>query len=119
MVEIRTRLVSWCFEPSRPQRITLGMNTNFTRSQSYSFTSHHITSHVFFLLLFFSQYIFHGHSTREPASSKVTYSILRAYTGTSVSQSQHRKKIGRSFGKNGSAIDRVGEGENTSAEGNP
>ena len=33
-----------------------------------------------------------GHSTREPVSSRVTYFILRAYTGTCVSHSQHRKK---------------------------
>ena len=38
--------------------------------------------------------IFRGHSTREPAASRVTYFILRAYTGTGVSQSQHRKKSG-------------------------
>ena len=30
-------LVSWCFEPSQPQRITSGLNTNFTLSPSYSF----------------------------------------------------------------------------------
>ena len=39
-------------------------------------------------------------STREPASSRVTYFILRAYTGTRVSHSEHRKKIGKRFGKN-------------------
>ena len=30
----------------------------------------------------------------------MTYFIFRAYTGTGVSHSQHRKKIGRGFGKN-------------------
>ena len=35
-----------------------------------------------------------------PASSRVTCFILRAYTGTGLSHSQHRKKIGRGFGKN-------------------
>ena len=30
-------LVSWCFEPSQPQRITSGLNTNFTLSPGYSF----------------------------------------------------------------------------------
>ena len=34
------QLVSWCFKPSQPQRITSGLNTNFTITQSY-FTSHH------------------------------------------------------------------------------
>ncbi|WP_419635634.1 hypothetical protein, partial [Thiolapillus sp.] len=50
--------------------------------------SHHTTSHVF------SLFIFRGHSTREPASNRVTYFILRAYTGSGVSHSQHRKKLG-------------------------
>ena len=30
----------------------------------------------------------------------MTYFILRVYTGTGVSHSQHRKEIGRGFGKN-------------------
>ena len=34
------------------------------------------------------------------ASSRVTYFILRVYTGTGVSHSQCRKKIRRGFGKN-------------------
>ena len=29
-------LVSWCFEPSQPQRITSGLNTNFTLYPSHS-----------------------------------------------------------------------------------
>ena len=41
---------------------------------------------------FFSLFIFRGHSAREPASSMVTYFILRAYTGKVVSHSQHTKK---------------------------
>ena len=45
---------------------------------------------MFFLNLF----IFCGHSTREPVSSRLTYFILRAYTGT--------EKIGGGFGKNAS-----------------
>ena len=32
-----SKLVSWCFEPSQPQRITSGLNTNFTLTPSYSF----------------------------------------------------------------------------------
>ena len=35
----------------------------------------------------------------EPASSKVTYFILRAYTGTRVSHGQHRKKSGEILGE--------------------
>ena len=84
----RVWLVSWCFEPSQPQRIPSGLKTNFTLSPSHSF---HKSS--FHKLCFLSLFIFHGHSTREPASSRETYFILRAYTGTGVSHSQHRKKI--------------------------
>ena len=39
--------------------------------------------------MFLSLFIFRGHSTREPASSKVTCFILRAY-----------EELGRGFGKN-------------------
>ena len=70
-------LVSWCFEPSQPRRITSGPKTNFTLSPSHSF--HESSYHKSCLC---SLFIFRGHSTREPASSRVTYFILRAYTGT-------------------------------------
>ena len=49
--------------------------------------------------MFWSLSIFREHSTREPTSSRVTYFILRAYTGTGVSHNQQEKKIGRCFGK--------------------
>ena len=70
-------LVSWCFEPWQPQRITSGLNTYFTLFPSHSFhkSSHHKSR-------FWSLFIFRGHSTREPASSRLIYFILRAYTGT-------------------------------------
>ena len=90
-----SELVSCCFEPSQPQRITSGLSTYFTLSPSYLFqkSSYHKSR-------FFSLFIFRGHSTRESASSRVTYFILRAYTGTGVSNSQRRgKKIGRGFRK--------------------
>ena len=41
---------------------------------------------------FSSLFLLRGHLTPEPASSRVTYFILRAYTGTGVSHSQRRKK---------------------------
>ena len=44
---------------------------------------------------FFCLFIFRRHSTREAASGKVTYFILRAYTATA-----NTGKIGRGFGKN-------------------
>ena len=70
-------LVSWCFEPSQPQRITSRLNTNFTLS-SKSFISQVIIPQVMFLSLF----ILRGHLTREPASGRVTSFILWAYSGT-------------------------------------
>ena len=45
-------------------------------------------------------FIFRRHSARELASNRVTYYILRAYTGTGVSNSQHRKKMGEVLEKN-------------------
>ena len=86
-----SQFVSLCFEPSYPQRITPGLNTNFTVSPSDSF---HRSSYHKSCCCFFCLFIFRGHSTWEPASSRLIYFILRAYTGTSVSQSQHRKKSG-------------------------
>ena len=82
-------LVRRCFEPSQPQRITSGLNTNFTLTPSYSFykSSYHKACS------------FRGHSTREPASSRVTYFILRAC------HSQHRRNRER-FGKKCRWMDR-------------
>ena len=73
---IRIMVISWGFEPSQPRMITPGLNTNFTLSR-YSFhkSSYHKPC-------FFSLFLFRGHSTQEPASGRVTYFILRAYTGT-------------------------------------
>ena len=44
-------------------------------------------------------FVFHGHTTREPAPGRVTYFILLAYTGTGVSHSKHRKNSGEVWGK--------------------
>ena len=74
--EVRS-FVRWCFEPSQPQRITSGLYTIFTLSQSYSFHKSSYHKSCFLSLL-----IFRGHSTREPTSGRVTYFILQAYTGT-------------------------------------
>ena len=50
--------------------------------------------------MFLSLFIFREHLKREPASKRrVTCFILRAYTGTGVSHSQHRKKSGEVLGK--------------------
>ena len=50
--------------------------------------------------MFFEPIIFRRHSTWEPASNRVTYFILRAYTRTGVSHSEHRKKLGEVLEKN-------------------
>ena len=55
-----------------------------------------ITPQVMFLSLF----IFRGQSSREPASSKVAYFILLAYTGDSISRSLHRKNLAEVLGEN-------------------
>ena len=49
-------LVSWCFEPSQPQRITSGLNTNFTLPPSYSFQKsfYHKSCFVLFLAYLYS-----------------------------------------------------------------
>ncbi len=90
-------LVSWCFEPNQPQRITSGLNTNSALSPS----------HIHFTSRFLSLFIFHGHSTRELASSRVTHFILWAYTGTNGSHCQHTKKKS-GFGKKCRWMDQKG-----------
>ena len=87
-----------------------GLKTNFSLSPTYSF--HKLWYQMFLLLkprlkfcpqfrkanpgkqkhMFWSLFIFRGHSTREPASSRVTYFILLTYTWTGVSHSQRRFK---------------------------
>ena len=79
-------------------------------SISTSFISQVITPQVMFFRLF----LFRRHSTREPASGKLTYFILRAYTGTGVSHSQHRKKSGEVLEKN--AGERTGRVEISNEE---
>ena len=46
------KLVSWCFEPSKPQRITSGLRTNFTLPPSHSFHKSSYTSHGLWALLY-------------------------------------------------------------------
>ena len=76
--QLQHSLVSWCFEPSQPQRITTGAEHKLHSISKLVISQVIIPqSHVFSSL-----FIFRGHSTREPASSRVTYFILRAYTVT-------------------------------------
>ena len=50
-IAIDGQLVSWCFEPSQPQRITSGRNTNFTLSPNNS--SHKSSYHKSCFFVFF------------------------------------------------------------------
>ena len=89
------------------RRITSGLNIQL-HSISKLFISQVIIPQVicllfvfwfFFVCLFFYMFIFRGHSTQEPASSKVTYFILRAYTETMRHPQLTLEKLGRGFGK--------------------
>ena len=88
--------VSWCFEPSQPQRITSGLNTDFSPSPSYSV--HKSLYHKSFFFQTTAQILstILEHKTRktithilqsiynprvlntEPASSRLTYFILQS-----------------------------------------
>ena len=61
------------------------------------------------VMFFFSLFILRGHSTREPAFSRVTYLILRAYTGTMCWTQPTQEKIGRGFGEKCGWMDRKAE----------
>ena len=50
--------------------------------------------------MLWSLFIFRGHSTREPASGRVTYLILRAYTGTGVATAYTGKAREKFWKKN-------------------
>ena len=55
--EAEEELVSWCFEPSQPQMITSGLNTNFTLFPSYSFHKSSYHKSCFFVVVFLPIYI--------------------------------------------------------------
>ena len=59
--ETRKKLVSWCFEPSQPQRIISVLNTNFTLSPSYSFHKSSYYRSCFCFVLFLAYLYSHGH----------------------------------------------------------
>ena len=87
--------VSWCFEPSQPQRITPGLNTNFTLSPSYSFhrSSYH-KSCFFFKTYLYSVGTLHGNL---PLAGWPIW-FCRPTQEPCVSHSQHRK-LRKGFGK--------------------
>ena len=92
LLESAQQWVSWCFEPSHPQRITSGLNTNYTLSPSYSFHKSSYHKSCFFCFCFFwGLFLFRGHSARE--MPLVGWPIL--FCGPTqepcVSHSQHRR----------------------------
>ena len=54
-----TNLVSWCFEPIQPLRITSGLKTNFSPSLSYSTHKPPLTLTTIILQKFIKPYISH------------------------------------------------------------
>ena len=65
---------------------------NLRRNEFHCISKLFISQVIIPQVMFFEPiYITRG-PQREPASSRLTYFILLAYTGTGVSQSQHRKK---------------------------
>ena len=83
-----------------------GLHQGWTQTSLYLqfiyFTSHHTTSRVFFSL-----FIFRGHSTREPASGRVYFICCGPTKELCVSHSQHRKNRER-FGKKCRWMDQKG-----------
>ena len=83
-------LVTRCFEPSQPQRITSGLNINFILSHSYSFhkSGYHKSCCCFFKPIHIPRALNTGSCIQQG-----DLFILPAYTGTGVSHSQRRKKL--------------------------
>ena len=90
-----SQLVSWCLEPSQPQRITSGLNTNFTLSTGYSFHKSAYTSHVFIQPIYILRELNTG--------TRIKQANLFHSAGLHRNQCQPKptqEKIGRGFGKN-------------------
>ena len=88
------QLVSWCFEPSQPQRITSGLSTSFTLSASYSFTQVIIPQVMFFESVHIPRALNTGTCIRQGdlfycAGLNRNHVLVTANTG----------EIGRGFGK--------------------
>ena len=88
-----SQLVSWCFEPSQPRRITSALNTNFTLSPSYSFhkSSYH-KSWGFFLAYLYSVDTQHGNL--HPAGRPILFSDLHR---NRCQPQPTQEQIGRGF----------------------
>ena len=90
-------LVSWCFEPSQPQRISSGLNTNLLYLQVIHFTSHFITSHAFFFFLAYFYSVSTQHGNLHPTGWPI---LFCGPTQEPVLATTNTGKIGRGFGKN-------------------
>ena len=87
--------VSWYFEPSQPQRITSGLNTNFTLSPSYSFHRSSYYKSCFVLAYLYSADTQHGNLP--PAGWPVLF--CGPTQEPCVRHSQHRKSRERFWKK--------------------
>ena len=93
-----SQLVSWCFEPSQPQRITSGLDTNFTPSPSYSFHESFYRKSCFCVCFFWPIYIPRALSSGT-CIQQGAYFILRAYTGTMCQPQPTQEKLQERFWK--------------------
>ena len=82
-------LVSWCFEPSLPQKIISGLNTNFTLNSMLFISQVIIPQVMFFEPTYIPRALNTGTCIQQ---GDLFYSLV--YTGTGVSHSQRRKKLG-------------------------
>ena len=80
-------LISRCFEPSQPQWITSGLDTNFTLSPSYQFHKSSYHKSCFYLACFHSAGTQHGNLP----SAGWPISFCRPTQEPCVSHSQHRR----------------------------
>ena len=99
-------LVSWCFEPSQPQRMTSGLKINISLSPDYSFhkSLNHkplfLKPHLSVKYMFWNLFIFRGHLTRKPApvvsndDTQDNHPILRQEVEASVQGLKKGKSAG-------------------------
>ena len=100
-------LVSWCFEPSQPQRITSGLNANFTLSQSHSL--HVIIPQA----MFFEPIYIHGALNMGTCIQQGDLFFSAGLRRNCCEPQPTQEKIRRDFGKYaGEWTGRVGEEHN-------
>ena len=95
-------LLIWCFEPSQPQRITSGLNTNLTLSPSYSFhkSSYHKSCFVVVVVVVFLAYLYSAgtqHGNLHPAGWPI---LVCGPTQEPVLATANTGEIGRGLEKN-------------------